>query len=538
MRYLPVLCVFLANLTGCLTEDKILDNSSPDSATEADAGTTFDTAPDSVPDVSSGTDAQADPISTPDATVEDTAQPRPDATPDGSEEPDVVEPDTGDDVLPTSCGFQYEQMFADFKENREPPAPFELSDTSVFGGDGVIAHLEPPPPYVFTMSTDDYKDSDDIIMPGYDDNMPLFERAEAWDTATRCYETPLGAAHYTETEAYNLYRTIAELTTGVQFDASAEVRTVVGLRGAYPGTFDWHGNTPDQFNDTLVLLWKDSEGDSHVREFPVHTDVGARDFGENSSSSLYANRRFQYTNGAHRDYSALRIAETNYRVRNDTNNNGHWDSDRNGWLPPYTGEDYFRGGSAHNIHMGSVDGPLGEARVQSWSAGCQVIPGIDNWTEFIFNAWTDYGDPVNYFILDARDIAPEVWEPCVEDGSHRCPYRVEGSSFTHTASTTVEGFSEFDTYNCSGADESGPEIVYVMTVDQTANLSVSVICDDPVVDIDVHLLDGDDANACLERDHWDFTYDITPGRYFIVADTFVDGDDVLSGPYTITVTLD
>ena len=63
---------------------------------------------------------------------------------------------------------------------------------------------------------------------------------------------------------------------------------------------------------------------------------------------------------------------------------------------------------------------------------------------------------------------------------------------------------------------------------------VSVDCEEPI-DIDIHLLEGDDPDACLERAHIEFTYDLTPGRYFIVADTYVDEGDVLAGEYTLRV---
>jgi len=146
-----------------------------------------------------------------------------------------------------------------------------------------------------------------------------------------------------------------------------------------------------------------------VREFPVHTDVGARDFGENSSSSLRPNRRYHHINGWHRStYNALYMIDEGYRVRDDTNHNGHWDSDRNGWLPPRTANDRDRIGGAHNIHTGQVEGSLGTARVGGNSAGCQVIPGMANWIEFIEWLWTGEGDVVEYFLIDVRDIAPDV----------------------------------------------------------------------------------------------------------------------------------
>jgi hypothetical protein len=375
-----------------------------------------------------------------------------------------------------------------------------------------------------------------VVLPVYDDDMPVFARGLEWTDELRCYELPTGARLLTEPQAYELYREIAEQTTGVPLDTATDVRTVLGLRGAYPGTFAWHGNTPNKFNDTLVLLWIDGDGFEHVREFPVHTDVGEHYFGFESSSHLRPNRRYFYVNGWHGSYNALSIDDWGYRVRNDTNANGHWDDDRNGWLPP-AGDDYFRGGSGHNIHMGSVDGPLGDALVDVWSAGCQVIPGMANWTEFILNAWTDEGDPVGYHLVDVRDIHPPVWWPCEPDGSHECPFEIDGLPFSADGDTAADGYDEFDVYNCSTADESGPEIVWVLPLDDEGTLTVTVTCTEPV-DIDVHLLEGDDANACLARGHEFLTYDITPGRYLIVADTFVDGADELAGEFEITVTLD
>ena len=56
------------------------------------------------------------------------------------------------------------------------------------------------------------------------------------------------------------------------------------------------------------------------------------------------------------------------------------------------------------------------------------------------------------------------------------------------------------------------------------------------VDVDVHLLDADDANACLNRAHHSFSQEIEPGRYFIVVDTWVENSGaVKSGDYTLRV---
>ena len=76
----------------------------------------------------------------------------------------------------------------------------------------------------------------------------------------------------------------------------------------------------------------------------------------------------------------------------------------------------------------------------------------------------------------------------------------------------------------------------LLTVDEVGTLSVAVDdVDGDLVDVDVHLLDADDPDACLARDHISFTHTIGPGRYFVVVDTWVDGTTELTGPYTLTI---
>jgi hypothetical protein len=442
---------------------------------------------------------------------------------------------------PSSCGFHYDTMFPPMPPppvlGAAPPSAVASLLPSPGSGPDAIAHADPPPAGVELVHVPRPGPGPghvSIVMPQYDDDMPLFERGAAWKSPTRCYETPNGVQLLTEPEAFDLYASIAAETTGIAFPTTAGRRSVVGVRGAYPGTFAWHGNKPDRFNDTLVLLWAESGGTKHVREFPVNTDTGAKDFGPDASSSLRPNRRYRYVNGWHNTYNALHIDETGYRVRDDTNKNGHWDSDRNGWLPPAGAPDHDRTGSGHNIHMGSVDAPLGTAKVDGWSAGCQVIPGMANWKELIGSAWTQEGDPVSYFLVDARDIAPRVWSPCTPDGSHACPLRVQSFPYADSRDTSQTGWSAFKVYNCSSADESGPEIVYELHVDKVGTLSVSVDCQAPI-DVDVHLLEGDDAKACLARADKSFTYDLSPGRYLVVADTYVSGGQQLAGAYTLHI---
>ena len=448
-------------------------------------------------------------------------------SPGGDDPPEELPDEEDRPPPPTSCDFEYDGWFANAKAARPAQRPTPIpSDT---GGVDGVAHLEPEPEYLWR-----YKSADGPVMPGYSDSMPLFSRAMDWD-GERCFETPNGAIWYDEAEAYALYTDIAEMTTGVPIDDRDSVRTIIGLRGAYPGTFSWHDNPPDRFDDTLVVLWLEA-GTPHVREFPVNTDTGDYEHGWHNSSSLRPNRHYAYKHGWHGSYNAMSMEDWGYLVWDDANKNGHWDSDRNGWLSGGE-EDAERAGYGHNIHAASVDWPLGKARVGPWSGGCQTIAGISNWTMFMDVTWLEEGTPADYFLVDTRDIAPEVWQPCTPDGSHNCPYAIDDLPFVDSGSTATATHREFEEYNCSSANEGGPEVVYVLTTATGGSLSVSVDCDDPHVDVDVHLLDGDDSDACIDRDHWGFQRDIDPGRYWVVVDTWVDGEEELSGDYELTVTL-
>lgn len=464
--------------------------------------------------------------------------------------PSVV-PDLAEAMMPSgSCGFTYDRdfppppsFFGGVTPQAQTPgassgtkhggdAPASNEDASQSGG--AIAYADPLPPSVYGVTA---ANGDDVYLPGYSDNMPLFERAKPWDD-TRCFELPNGALMMTEAEAFSFYQAIAERTTGVPIDARVGSRTVLGIRGAYPGTFDWNGNAPNHFNDTLVLLWTDNDG-PHVREYPVNTDTGDHNFGNGGSSSLRPNRRYLEEGGWHRGaYEALTIAEYGYRSIDDTNHNGHWDSDRNGWLPPSQGRDYERNGSGHNIHVASVNGPLGSATVQNWSAGCQTLPGMANWTAFITQAWPGNGVDVQYFLVDVRDIDSSAFEEeCIQNGTAECPYTIDALPFVDTKSTATTGDRALEGYSCSAADEAGPEIAYLLLLDDYGTLDVSVT-DGDGVDIDVHLLDANDPLACLARDDTDFSYRISPGRYYVVADTYVRSDTgEQAGQFTLQVAL-
>ncbi len=123
------------------------------------------------------------------------------------------------------------------------------------------------------------------------------------------------------------------------------------------------------------------------------------------------------------------------------------------------------------------------------------------------------------------------FEKIVISGSHETPYEINSFTFTNN-STTVDKQSRFNSYNCSTADESGAEEVYKVTVSEAGELNVTINDgSDYIVDLDVHLLSTLDNNSCLVRADNSFNYEVTPGTYYIVVDSYKGK----VGSYNITV---
>lgn len=107
--------------------------------------------------------------------------------------------------------------------------------------------------------------------------------------------------------------------------------------------------------------------------------------------------------------------------------------------------------------------------------------------------------------------------------------------FSDQRDTSLEGETVLDAYGCSPAtDESGPEIVYRVTVPDDGFLSVAVY-DGSGVDIDVHLLSALDAATCVDRGDLQAAADVTAGDWWVVADTFVSGGVPQPGAFQIDI---
>jgi hypothetical protein len=98
---------------------------------------------------------------------------------------------------------------------------------------------------------------------------------------------------------------------------------------------------------------------------------------------------------------------------------------------------------------------------------------------------------------------------------------------------TQAGGSVLVAYACApDTDESGPEIVYRVSVPAAGFLSAAVY-DGDGVDIDVQILSALDPAACLDRGDLHAASDVAAGQYWVIADSF-DGA-AQAGAYRIDI---
>jgi hypothetical protein len=93
------------------------------------------------------------------------------------------------------------------------------------------------------------------------------------------------------------------------------------------------------------------------------------------------------------------------------------------------------------------------------------------------------------------------------------------------------GVSTADVYSCVGWNESGPDVVYELTL--ATDKIVTATISNMSADLDVFLLSACDENACLEYGNTSFTSEcLTAGTYYIV----VDGYNGAESAYDLEVT--
>jgi len=114
------------------------------------------------------------------------------------------------------------------------------------------------------------------------------------------------------------------------------------------------------------------------------------------------------------------------------------------------------------------------------------------------------------------------------------PIVIGGFPYDTFDSTGGAGSDQFDSYSCApGTNESGPERVYRINVNQSGTLTAT-ITDDAGIDIDIHILASADAGDCMDRDDVTATAQLSSGTYYLVADTYV-GNSEYPGGYSLHV---
>ncbi len=89
--------------------------------------------------------------------------------------------------------------------------------------------------------------------------------------------------------------------------------------------------------------------------------------------------------------------------------------------------------------------------------------------------------------------------------------------------STGGGSRDFDSYSCaSSTDESGPEVIYRVILDEPGFLAADLREMGSGADIDVHILGSLDPDDCFDRGHWAAGALLPKGTYYVVADTWVD----------------
>ncbi|MCP4920939.1 MAG: hypothetical protein GY913_28930 [Proteobacteria bacterium] len=114
---------------------------------------------------------------------------------------------------------------------------------------------------------------------------------------------------------------------------------------------------------------------------------------------------------------------------------------------------------------------------------------------------------------------------------------LDGDLPATVSSTTNGGSRDFDSYSCaSSTDESGPEEIFRVKLDERGFLAADFREMGSGADIDLHILSDLSEDACINRGHQAAGATLEPGYYYVVADTWVSsGGAEQKGSYTMQV---
>ncbi|HVH97554.1 MAG TPA: SGNH/GDSL hydrolase family protein [Enhygromyxa sp.] len=147
-------------------------------------------------------------------------------------------------------------------------------------------------------------------------------------------------------------------------------------------------------------------------------------------------------------------------------------------------------------------------------------------------------DRLHGALIEDTPVAGEDPPILLGEGHVDAPLEIPALPFADTRSTVDAPSLLLDEYSgCAAlADESGPENIYRLVLDQPTPIR-AVVLDRAGVDVDIHLLDDSASEiGCIARDDTTVERTLDPGTYYFSLDTYVNGEGVeLSGEYTFVV---
>jgi len=142
-------------------------------------------------------------------------------------------------------------------------------------------------------------------------------------------------------------------------------------------------------------------------------------------------------------------------------------------------------------------------------------------------------DRARRFLL--AQATPEKAPPSLTGaGTFSDPRQIDVLPFVDDGDTTQSTSMQANVYNCATQDESGPEIVYTLTLTAATTVRARVYTDTGV-DVDLQWLTQPDATHCTSRNDKTLEVVAQPGTYFISVDTFVSAGVPKPGGYRLTV---
>jgi len=145
-------------------------------------------------------------------------------------------------------------------------------------------------------------------------------------------------------------------------------------------------------------------------------------------------------------------------------------------------------------------------------------------------------DRIRRSVFDS-ETAPDEAVELGGQGTITAPFVITDTVFADVRSTLQATNHGLDVYDCSAANESGPEFVYRLEVQETKRLRAVVLTRGDV-DVDLHLLGQSvGTSGCLARGDTLVEQQLAKGTYHLVVDTFVRAGQALAGEYLLAVEL-